>query len=284
MNQPLPVFIGNFRSGTTLLANLLSFHGELAPWFETKAFCEALRWIRVLERPNTRPFESRLIQAGGETSFTAKVVAQRMREDFRQTAARISGELESGKGRHEVYPMGHDRVAYLLNEAERELDQWYEGVRDDPGLPVIHAATGQLISNLGALHAARSGRSIWVNKTPEIPRFAHELRRCIGPCRIVMMMRESSEVVRSAVSLGWAEAHEIAGWWHGMVNESREAALEDPVNYREIQYDALLHDPITVLNELLEFIGVRATGDQLVEQFETCLPPAGRSLLKSVVR
>ena len=98
------------------------------------------------------------------------------------------------------------------------------------------------------------------------------------------MMRESSEVVRSAVNLGWADAQEVADWWQGMVNESREAALEDPANYREIQYDALLHDPITVLNELLEFIGVRATGDQLVQQFEKCLPLGGRSLLGPAVR
>jgi hypothetical protein len=56
MNHPLPIFIGNFRSGTTLLANLLGFHDELALWFETKAFCEALRWIRVMERPETVPF------------------------------------------------------------------------------------------------------------------------------------------------------------------------------------------------------------------------------------
>jgi hypothetical protein len=284
MNHPLPIFIGNFRSGTTLLANLLGFHDELALWFETKAFCEALRWIRVMERPETVPFETRLIQPRGNSAFTAEAVAMRMQEDFRQTAARISGEMESGKGRHEVYPIGHDKVAYLPSEADRELDRWYEAVRDDPGLTVIHAATGQLISNLGALHATRSGRPIWVNKTPEIPRFASELRRCLGPCRIVMMMRESSEVVRSAVNLGWADAQEVADWWQGMVNESREAALEDPANYREIQYDALLHDPITVLNELLEFIGVRATGDQLVQQFETCLPLGGRSLLGPAVR
>ncbi len=280
----MPVFIGNFRSGTTLVANLLGFHSELALWFETKGFCEALRWLRVLESPETLEFESRRVQPVDLPGFTAEAVTARMRVDFRQTNARISGQIGSGKGGHEFYPLGHDRVAYLPSEAENELDRWYEDVRSDPVPPVIRAATGKLISNLGAMHAARTGRPVWVNKTPEIPRFASELRSCIGPCRIVMMMRESSEVVRSAVSMGWAEEHEIADWWQGMVNESREAAREDPANYREIHYEALLCDPIPVLNELLDFIGVRANGELLVQEFEKRLPPGGRSLMGPIAR
>ena len=64
MNQitpQAPIFIGNFRSGTTLLANLLGFHKDLSPWFETKGLCELLRWQRVLKDPKTIPFESSLI-------------------------------------------------------------------------------------------------------------------------------------------------------------------------------------------------------------------------------
>ncbi len=278
MPTPLPVFIGNFRSGTTLVANLLGFHEALAPWYETKGVCEALRWIRVLERPETQAFESRLTQPREWPDFTPEAVAARMLGDFRQTFARLRGELVSGKGAHEFYPLGHDRVAYDLTDAEAAVAGWLAQVGENPVLPVIRQATGALLHHLGELHAQRSRRAVWVNKTPEIPRFGHELRGCLGPCRIVMMMRKTDAVVRSAVNLGWAEAHEIAGWHQGMVDESRAAAREDPENYLELHYEALLQEPVATLNALLEFIGVSPVGEILLARYEASLPPGGRSL------
>lgn len=279
-----PVFIGNFRSGTTLVANLLGFHDSLAPWYETKGFCEALRWIRVLERPETLPFESRLTQPRDLPEFTPEAVAERMLEDFRETFARLRGDIPSGKGVHEFYPLGHDRVAYGLTDAEAAVDRWLGRVERDPSLPVIRSSTGELVRHLGVLHAAKSARPVWVNKTPEIPRFGHELRGCLGPCRVVMMMRESQAVVRSAVSLGWAEAEEIAGWCQGMVNEARTAGREDPDNYLELHYEALLREPVATMNTLLEFIGVSPMGEVLLERYEASLPPGGRSLRGDVLR
>lgn len=273
-----PVFIGNFRSGTTLLVNILGFHDEVAPWYETKGFCEALRWLRVLERPDTLAFESRLIRPRELSGFTAESVAARMREDFRQTDARMRGEIESGKGGHEFYPLGHDRLAYSLDEAEAAVNQWYEAVRDDPCADRVRRATGKMICELGALHAECSGRPIWVNKTPEMPRFAHELRSCIGPCRILMMMRDRNDVVRSAVRLGWAEPQEIADWCQGMINESRAAAEEDPSNYLELHYEALLQDPAAVIDQLLRFVGVAETGEKLVQRYDVSLPSGARTL------
>lgn len=284
MNMPPPVFIGNFRSGTTLVANLLGFHPDLAPWFETKGFCEALRWIRVLERPESLPFESRLTQPRGLPGFTSDAVAARMLGDFSQTFARLRGDIASGKGEHEFYPLGHDRVAYDLSDAEAAVDRWLAQVKNDPALPVIRGATGELVHHLGDLHAQRSDRAFWVNKTPEIPRFGHELRSCLGPCRVVMMMRKTDAVVRSAVNLGWAEADEIAGWCQGMVDESREAAREDPANYLELHYEALLQEPVATLNTVLEFIGVSPMGEILLERYEASLPAGGRSLRKNGLR
>ena len=279
MNDHLPVFIGNFRSGTTLVANLLGFHDAIAPWFETKGFCEALRWLRVLERPETYDFESRLVQPGGGAVFSAEAVAKRMRDDFKQTDARVRGELESGKAPHEYYPLGSDRVAYELSEAETAVDDWFEQVRQDATPETIREATGRLIRHLVDLHAAKSGRPVWVNKTPEIPRFGLELRSCLGPCRMVMMMRSTSDVVRSAVSLGWADARQIADWCQGMVDESRAVSRVDPGNYLELHYEGLLEDPVDGLNALLRFIGVHEEGELLVRRYEQNLPSGARFLI-----
>lgn len=278
MSQRLPVFIGNFRSGTTLVANLLGFHDDVAPWFETKAFCEPLRWLRVLEQPGALGFEGALIQSREWPGFTPESVAYRMLDDFRQTDARLRGEIYSGKGEHEYYPLGHDLVAYRLSDAEAAVDRWLEQVSSQPVVSVIRRATGELISHLGDLHARLSARSIWINKTPEIPRFGHELRGCLGPCRVVMMMRDCEDVVRSAVNLGWAEADKIAFWCRGMVDESRMAARKDPQNYLELDYEGLLREPVATINELLGFIGVSQVGEVLLERYEASLPPSGRSL------
>lgn len=281
MKETLPTFIGNFRSGTTLVANLLGFHPELAPWFETKAFCEALRWLRVLQQPETRVFEQALIQPKGWPGFTPETVAARMREDLRQTDARLRGEINSGKAAHEFYPLGHDRVAYSLPEAEAAIDRWLVRVEQGLEISTVQMATGELIKDLGTLHAHRSGRAAWVNKTPEIPRFGRELRQCLGDCRVVMMMREHHDVVRSAARLGWGAPEQLAGWCKGMVDESRAAAREYPQHYLELHYESLLKNPVSTLNELLRFIGVAEIGDTLVGQYEAVLPAGGRSLRAS---
>lgn len=268
-----PVFMGGFRSGTTLLVNLLGLHPELMPWFETKAFCEALRLLRVLNQPQSAELEASLVRPQDVPGFSVDAVASRMLLDFRDTEARILGIKPSGKADGERYPLGHDCAAYSARTAETAVKAWLGAVSAlEPvdSLTVAHA-TGQLIGALGNCQLAGSSKSIWVNKTPEIVRFMPELRAAIGPCRFIMMVRDGRHVVSSAARLGWAEAAEIAVWWKAVIEEARRGAVADPARYLELRYEDLVADPVAVIDQVFEFLGVEPQGQAAVDNYKKIL-------------
>lgn len=262
-----PVFIGNFRSGTTLLINLLGLHADVAPWFETKGLCEPLRWLRVLEDPETLAYEAAIIHADEDDAFSAEAVASRMLEDIRNTAARIEGTAPHGKGQHERYPLGHDCVLYSVDFAEQAVHHWLDAVRGQEEPEAVAAATGSLITRLGQRQAQLAGKPLWVNKTPEISRFAAELRQCLGPVRMILMVRHGRDVVRSAERLGWAGAPEIVAWWRGMIEQSRAASAGHEGDYLEMKFENLLQDPSGELNRALSFLALDPSGEHLVSTY-----------------
>ena len=267
-----PLFIGSFRSGTTLLVNLLGLHEHLVPWFETKALCEPLRWLRVLSHPELFDLESRMIRLRGPEGFSAAAVAERMLSDFRDTANRLDGSIPSGKSSQERYPIGHDHVLYSLAFAERAVGEWFAAVQGMPDSGRIARATGQLIRDLGNRHAEASGKPFWINKTPEVTRFGPELRDCLGQVRILMMIRNGRDVVRSATRLGWATPEEVAFWWQGLIEQSRQSAVGAPDAYMELRYEDLLASPEEMLDRVLKFIGLPPTGASLVERYTVEFP------------
>jgi len=261
----LPAFIGGFRSGSTLLVNLLGFHPRLTPWFETKEFCESLRWLRVLENPGARAGEESLIQPRAPAGFSLDAVAARMRWHISHNDRRLKKQVADGKRSHERYPFGGDHILYSLSEAGRALNHWLALLGDDCSPPSVARATGEMITALGGRQAALAGRNYWINKTPEIPRFGRELRSCLGDCRIVLMVRNGWDVVDSALALQWGQVEELAWWWRGLIEQSRDAAK--PGLYLEVRYEELVSRPVETLDRVLEFIGIRPVGGQVYRNY-----------------
>lgn len=263
-----PTFIGNFRSGTTLLVNLLGIHEAIVPWFETKWMCEALRYLRVMLNPAQRDYEASLIVSKEPDVFTATSVAGRMLQDIRGSAARIEGETAHGKAPHERYMLGHDYILYSVERAEESVQEWLDQVMsvDDP-VDIAHA-TGRMISSLGDMQIELSGKPYWINKTPEICRFGQELRLCLGSARIILMIRNGRDVVRSAKSLGWAETRQLANWWRGMIEQSRAASSDHKSDYLEIRYEALVDHPAEEVNRVLRFLGMDESGGRMVRAYQ----------------
>ena len=262
-----PIFIGNFRSGTTLLANLLGFHPLIAPWFETKGLCEVLRWQRVLSHPESTPFESSLIQPSDLPGFDLESVAFRFESDLRSSLDRISGEMASGKAAHERYPVGHDLILYTLEEGLDLLSRWCADVGRSSDHLRLARANGQLIRGLGGLQLKHSGKPIWVNKTPEVTRFGPELESALGATKRILMLRDGRDVIKSASKLGWADPSEIGSWWKGMILESRGAGSTSKDLYLEIRYEDLLKDPVGGINQVLRFLEVEERGLEMVEHY-----------------
>ena len=262
-----PVFIGGFRSGTTLLINLLGLHPALAPWFETKFLCEALRWMRVLREPGAASFEADYCAPPEPAGFALHQVAERMALDMRATFARQAGREDSGKAAHERYPVGHDCTCYTPAQASRALADWRAGLGGDADYGATAAATGKLIETLGGAHRQGLRRARWINKTPEISRFARELRDCLGPCRIVYLLRNGLDVVSSANALGWGDVERLAFNWKGLVELTREAMRDCPQDYLELRYEDLLAEPAAVLDRVLAFCGESPAGADIVARY-----------------
>ena len=262
-----PVFIGNFRSGTTLLANLLSFHGELSPWFETKGLCELFRWLRVLNAPSLIDFESNLVQPKTINGFNVDAVRDRIRYDLKSTEDRLRGGISNGKACYEVYPAGCDCVNYTFSEADEILGFWYDRVLSTSSLSEIYLASEYLVRSLGQLHASRSGKLFWINKTPELPRFTQELRECLGNCLVILMIRDGRDVVHSASQLGWESPMIIADWWKGMIVETRSYNSTRPDLYLEVRYEDLLENTASVLDQVLAFLGVEQNSLQIIQEY-----------------
>lgn len=264
----IPVFIGGFRSGTTLLINLLGMHQEIAPWYETKSLCEALRWLKVLKTPERETLEADYIVPAEPASFSLEAVSARMRWHFRYTAARLSGEVGSGKADHEKYPLGFDCIGYSLQDAETALDQWRESLTQAPDYTSICVATNQLIHELGEIHRRSFKCPAWVNKTPEISRFGAELRDCLGRCKIIYLVRNGLDVVSSAHKLGWGEIETLANNWKALLEHTRLAMQDYPRHYLELHYEDLLARPAEVLNQVLNFSGMPLQGEEIVTRFK----------------
>lgn len=266
-NNIPPLFIGGFRSGSTLLINLLGMHPDIAPWFETKALCEPLRWLKVLNHAELESQEVALIRMPGSRGFSPQEVAERIRFDLRQTDARIRGSQPSGKASHEKYPIGYDCINYLLEEAEEMVELWLNRVEIDSSSHGVSTATGALIRGLGDRHAELTNATLWINKTPEIPRFGAELHQIFGHCKVVQLIRDGREVALSAHKLGWGSIEQLAHWWKGMIESSRLAAADFPEDYLEIRYEDLVANPESVMDGLISFIGVEGGGAEIVGEY-----------------
>lgn len=268
--QDLPVFIGGFRSGTTLLINLLGLHPQVTPWFETRDLCEAVRWQHVLANPAEENFERAYCAPAEPAGFTLDAVHGRMLQQARDTAMRLAGGA-SGKAAHERYILGNDYVRYTLAEAEAAMQHWrssctaIDPATADPG--VVAAANGRLITTLGARHVALHGGGPWINKTPEITRFAPELRAALGRCRIIYVVRDGVQVVASGYRLGWGSIETLAFNWKGLLERTRAAMAACADDYLELRYEQLVLEPAATLDRVLAFCGRECTGAALVRDF-----------------
>jgi len=265
-----PVFVGGFRSGSTLLINLLGLHPELAPIFETRSICEALRWLSVLGDPRKEASEAillRMIFREGFDGFSAECVAARMIQLIQLTEDRIHNRIPHGKASHESYPLGMDYILYDFVDAKQAVHDWLETVQDASCVSHVAEATGLFINRLGSMQAEKLTKPVWVNKTPELPRFGHELRLSLGPCKIIHLIRDGRQVVRSAAQLGWGSIADMSRLWRALIEESRVAAKEAEGDYLEIRYEHLIQDPALVLDRIFSFLDVEVTGPEVVTAY-----------------
>jgi hypothetical protein len=261
-------FIGGFRSGSTLLINLLGLHSQVTAWYETKFLVEALRWIRVLRCPATLEMEAGLASPPQPAGFGLESVTARMRWHIEASDAQMHGGAPSGKRGHERYPLGADRIHYGLADAMKGLDRWHRILSQGADAVSVARSTADLFRELGERQLAAEPSPVLINKTPELPRFGVELRECFGSHKIILLIRDGRSVVRSATALNWGDPTRIAHLWRELIIQSRDAAREAPQDYLEVRYEDLVTRPGAVLDDVCAFLGLFREGEPIARAYQ----------------
>jgi len=127
----------------------------------------------------------------------------------------------------------------------------------------------EFIERFQAACLARSGKSVWAEKTPEnIREFANIARR-FPRARLVHVIRDGRDVACSLLDADWMRLEKITGGADRNSPEALESAirywaervafgrrLAGSPNYHEVRYEDLLADPETSMRNLLAFAGL----------------------------
>ena len=261
-------FVGGFRSGSTLLINLLGLHPNVTAWYETKFLAEALRWLRVLGGNADLAMEAALATPSHLTGFDLVPVTARMHAHMVADDARLRGASPSGKRGYERYALGADRIHYTLSDALEALDRWQSMLRGAETAATVACAISELYRVLGDRHLAAEPGEILINKTPELPRFGAELRESIGSHKMILLIRDGRDVVRSATALNWGEPIYIAHLWRELILQSRDAARGASSEYLEVRFEDLVSNPRIALDRICDFLDVPRHGIQMVKAYQ----------------
>ena len=261
-------FIGGFRSGSTLLINLLGLHPGITAWFETKFLSEALRWLRVLSGHSDLAREVALSSPSHPAGFGLEPVTARMYAQMVADDARLRGTSPSGKRDYERYPLGADRIHYSLSDALEALDRWRSMLHGSETAATVACAVSELYRSLGDRHLAAEPAEMLVNKTPELPRFGAELRETVGPHKMILLVRDGRDVVRSAAALDWGEPSYIAALWRDLILQSRDAAQGASRDYLEVRFEDLVSRSRLVLDRVCDFLDIPRQGPEILKAYQ----------------
>jgi hypothetical protein len=277
MDRP-PVFIGGFRSGSTLLINYLGLHPQISAIYETKFFTDLLRLARLLLDENGRGRrELALISRWvGDPLFPAEkaveFLIQRAVADITLTQQVLDRGVPDGKASHERYALGSNHILWEASEAMQAIGPFLEALRAGSGPQLLLPILASGIQKLFSLHAGREGKCFWINKTPEIPRFQPELRQMLGRIRLVHLVRDGRDVVHSSVKLNWWSVETGAQWWKVFIEDVREQASQAPADYLEVRYEKFVADHIATLGRVLDFLEIDGDPTELVAAQERNAP------------
>lgn len=218
-----PVFVGGTgRSGTTVTARLLGFHGG----------CQTIRT------------EVKFVTAKGGL---CDLVDGRV--SYRAFADRILGP---GFGRDP------DRGLYSIidrSQIRDALPQLREELRFDP-----QRAARWFVHRLLDPIATAGGARVWIEMTPSNAEAAPRLLAIFPDLRLVHTVRDGRDVACSVIGLDWGpnELHAALDWWARRLESAFVATERIPADrVLVVQMERLLvHDRDAEYRRLLDFIGL----------------------------
>lgn len=212
-----PIFIvGSPRSGTTLLAAMMGAHSQLSCGPETHFF----RWLGDAD--------IELLTAPADwPDRAADFVSSISRTDFTKGGRRAMIE------------------DYGLDRKEIELS-----------LATCSPSVGAMLSSVAGSFMRLTGKSRWVEKTPDHIEHVAEIRRHFPSSPILRMVRDPRDVALSLTRVPWGVSSVTEGllFWKSQEDTS-SGFFEHDENSLTIRFEDLIARPREALKEIASFIG-----------------------------
>lgn len=273
-----PVFIGGFRSGTTLLVNYLGLHPRLSAIYETKFLVDLLRILRLIHVEGSRAARELDFLRGWVSrpdltyARAVELMIEQAVADIHLTQQVVNGRAADGKAAYERYALGTNHILWTASEALDAIEPFVGAVRQQGAADRLFPALAAPIRALFERHASREEKSEWVNKTPEILRFQPELRRLLGRVRFIHLIRDGRDVVQSSVKLKWWSVEAGSRAWKMFIGEVRAHAAHCPDDYLEVRYEDLVTDHVGTLQRVFSFLEMAGNPEEIVATQERLAP------------
>lgn len=207
-----PIFIVGFpRSGTTLLAAMLSNHPDIACGVETHFF-SSLSEEDLTEAADDPGWPDIAVQKVAALSLDGQRVLD------------LYGVTENDL-RHELCNRPNEKTA--------------------------------LLDGLLGLYAGREGKSVWLEKTPIHLVHLHRIRKLFPDARIIRIIRDPRDSLRSIFELPWAPdsmlalAYDFRAW-----HRDAQRFFNADSNSYTLKYEELVERPESVLTQICTFLGI----------------------------
>jgi hypothetical protein len=178
--------------------------------------------------------------------------------------------------------------AYYLVQFER---QWREEHGDPTGNQQGRAGLSRVLSQaefddlcrrsaravLDKIRSERPGAGVVVEKSPKHALHATFIRRLFPDAYFLHVIRDPRDTACSLMAAGrdwggsWAPRNAIqaARMWVEHVEHGRLVA-DEPLRYREVQYERMKADPVRELGAILDWLGVPVAAERCRQAVEAC--------------
>jgi hypothetical protein len=221
MNTEKVIFIGGSgRCGTTLIAELLDLHPDVASIFEVHSLVFLLKCIK-----------NNVVPGGGLLESQHEAI------------------------RHALLPS--TEYNWRLTEVEAAF-AWdkilIKGLKS--GEPLI-TATRRWLGYLHRLQMLRDGSRYIAHKTPALALYLPELKLLQPEAHFIHILRKPQDVILSYLEQDWGPDSLAEGidWYCDRVGAVLEARERFP-NYIEIRFEDLVSAPSRILREIQETVGI----------------------------
>jgi len=230
-------------SGTTLLVNLLGYHSELEPIYETWF---VVQWAKIL--------------AVKPEGWQEKI--WKLMDEWSEPLP----HRPSSKKEYESYPFGDHHILFNRDQAKLYTSELLEKV--DSGVDPWEAMQ-KAIESLYEAHMNESDASEWINKTPMYLAVLPMLKKTFPDMKLINCVRDGRDVAWSVKEkpAGPDDPEEIPEWWTKLAIAGRSFEQNFPDQYLEVKYEDMINDTEETVKKCLNFLDLEDESEQIVEDY-----------------